>query len=170
MCTSEQEVGPQLPYVHMLLTGAQFMHQSAVGGPMVLNNLECTGTEESILDCPLGLTTTCDRAETAGVRCLPKTGTYNQQMHGGITKFTVQKHFLFSDLCLYTWSNHYIQAALMGAFDWLAVPTLLKVLWRCATMEYGVQCAVTYGQQQMLQLYADSWDIQVQVTTENFAC
>ena len=42
---------------------------------MVLNNLECTGNEASILDCRLGLTTVCERAETAGVRCLPRTGT-----------------------------------------------------------------------------------------------
>ena len=38
-------------------------------------------------------------------------------------------------------------------------------------MECGGQCAATYGQQQMLQLCAGSWDIQVQVATkpvENF--
>ncbi len=41
---------------------------------MVLNNLECTGSEFSLLDCPSGLVTTCRSNEIAGVECHPRTG------------------------------------------------------------------------------------------------
>ena len=41
---------------------------------MVLNNLQCTGSERSLLDCPLGLISACSSDEIAGVGCQPRTG------------------------------------------------------------------------------------------------
>ena len=35
--------------------------------------------------------------------------------------------------------------------------------WRCASVEYGEQCAMTCGMKEMLQLHADSWDLVAKV-------
>ena len=35
-----------------------------------LSNVQCTGTENSIFDCPSDPNPSCDRSRTAGVRCL----------------------------------------------------------------------------------------------------
>ena len=38
--------------------------------------------------------------------------------------------------------------------------------WRCALVEYGGQCAMTCGMKEMLQLYAESWDLVTEVHTK----
>ena len=47
---------------------------SSFGGAMVLNNLQCMGSEAALMDCPSGLLTICGINEIAGVRCIPRTG------------------------------------------------------------------------------------------------
>ena len=36
----------------------------------ILSNVQCTGNEESIFDCPSDPNPSCDRSRSAGVRCL----------------------------------------------------------------------------------------------------
>ena len=38
-------------------------------GPIHLNDVKCTGTEKSLLDCPIRPTTSCEHKEDVGVRC-----------------------------------------------------------------------------------------------------
>ena len=43
-------------------------------GSIVLNHVQCTGSETRLIDCPSEAVTSCSHSEDAGVRCLPKTG------------------------------------------------------------------------------------------------
>ena len=47
-------------------------------GAIALNNVQCTGTEARLADCPVGTTTTCSHSDDAGVRCRAQTGTVPQ--------------------------------------------------------------------------------------------
>lgn len=47
-------------------------------GPILLDDLACTGEEESLLDCAFHSGThTCDHSEDAGVRCEGKLYMFN---------------------------------------------------------------------------------------------
>ena len=39
-------------------------------GPIVLNDVQCSGSENALLDCPANVDHDCDHSEDAGVRCL----------------------------------------------------------------------------------------------------
>ena len=52
---------------------------------------------------------------------------------------------------------------LMEIFDWLEAVAPWKVVWRCVTVEYGEQCVVIYGEEQMQQWCAGNLDTPVQV-------
>ena len=44
---------------------------------MVLNNVQCRGSETVLLDCPVGLQIYCTSSTArAGVTCYPRTGIY----------------------------------------------------------------------------------------------
>lgn len=47
--------------------------QSQYGDPYgnpVFSNVQCTGSENSIFDCPADFNPNCDKSRSAGVRCL----------------------------------------------------------------------------------------------------
>ena len=46
---------------------------------------------------------------------------------------------------------NFVQTAVMVISDWRAVVIPYKVVWRCAMMECGEQCAVIIGLGQMLK-------------------
>ena len=63
------------------LTGAIAISRAAFGegtGPIHLDNMECTGNEETLADCPhQGLSVhNCGHGEDAGVYCQRKTALY----------------------------------------------------------------------------------------------
>ena len=43
------------------------------GGPIVLDDLACTGNEPDLLSCPGSLTHNCNHGEDAGVQCFAVT-------------------------------------------------------------------------------------------------
>ena len=47
-------------------------------GPIVLSNLQCTGSESRLADCISGVIS-CSHSEDAGVRCLSRTGNHCMQ-------------------------------------------------------------------------------------------
>ena len=61
--------------VVLFIPGAQFLRATYApgSGPIFLDQLECDGTENDLLQCsarhPLGLQVMCDHSEDAGIRC-----------------------------------------------------------------------------------------------------
>ena len=60
---------------HSIVTGASAYSHGAPGSEaMVLNNVQCRGSEATLLDCPEGLPTSCPINVVAGVVCSSRTG------------------------------------------------------------------------------------------------
>lgn len=58
-----------------VLTGAVAFAGSTFGpgsGYIFFGDVECTGTEESLDDCPSSFAPSCSHSEDAGVRCIGK--------------------------------------------------------------------------------------------------
>ena len=59
-------------------------------GPIILNNLGCTGSEASVLDCPSdGLFNigTCTHGDDVGVECQEECETGDIRLRGGMTRY-----------------------------------------------------------------------------------
>ena len=59
-------------YALMLYVGASSLSNAAFGqgsGPIVLDNVNCRGTESRLLDCTAAFNHNCVHNEDAGVRC-----------------------------------------------------------------------------------------------------
>ena len=59
-------------------------------GPIVLNNLVCTGSEASVLDCPsdgLFNVGTCTHGDDVGVECQEECETGDIRLRGGTTRY-----------------------------------------------------------------------------------
>ncbi len=69
--------------MNILLSGASALYSANFGqgvGPIVLSNLQCTGSESRLDSCHSG-TISCDHSEDAGVRCLQRTGWFLLTIH-----------------------------------------------------------------------------------------
>ena len=68
------------PFVLVVGSTAVYFELFGQGsGSIILNNVECTGSEARLVECPSGRITSCSCNEDAGVRCLALTG-YNPFM------------------------------------------------------------------------------------------
>ena len=62
-------------YIHI---GAVPLYSAAFGqgsGPILLNNVQCSGSESRLANCPSGIVRWCGHNEDAGVRCNTRSGT-----------------------------------------------------------------------------------------------
>ena len=58
--------------------GAVAFYHAAFGqgrGPILLNDVQCSGSESRLADCPSGVVRNCGHYEDAGVRCNAQSGT-----------------------------------------------------------------------------------------------
>ena len=63
--------------------GAQSFSNAFYGqgsGPIYLDNVQCSGSELDLFDCPGDTTPSCTQSDAAGVRCNP-TGMDNTVLH-----------------------------------------------------------------------------------------
>ena len=59
-------------HTHTFYIGASAYAGTTFGqgsGPIVMDEVRCRGTEDTLMDCPLSLSHSCGHHEDAGVRC-----------------------------------------------------------------------------------------------------
>ena len=109
-----------------------------------MNGVACAGSEDRLLSCRSGSTFTtrcgsrycsCAHANDVGVRCAVQTGKYGIQEY---LSYKLQFYFSF-----------FFEIVLMEKSDWQVVIWPWKVVLRCATVEYGGQCVVICGEEEM---------------------
>ena len=133
----------------MTLTNAHF---GAGIGSIHLDNVECSGTENHLMDCPHSSQVNCyyDHLEDAGVRCQ---GILVLLRH---VSFHVQNN---NTAMIIHCSQRSLATVHMVMFVWWEVPISMRVEWRCASMTSGGQCVMTCGTALMLLWSVSSWDM-----------
>ena len=109
-------------------------------GPIHLDNVDCTGSERKLIECPNNIFVRCTNghSEDAGVRCQ------------GIFANKKKKHSMFTNLFIRQ-SIMPVATVLMVMCIWWVAPISMRVEWRCASMTSGEQCVMTPGIQLTLQ-------------------
>ena len=73
----------------MLIAGVIPTYNALFGqgsGAVVLNNVQCTGSETGLIDCISGPVSSCGHSEDAGVRCQERSGTsYSALLTNSVT-------------------------------------------------------------------------------------
>ena len=102
-------------------------------GPVLLGNVRCTGLEYRLIECPnIGIERTgCSHSQDAGVICVAGMKVVCS------TNTTEMTFFVF-------------QAVLKEKFDLLEALTIMKVVWRSASVTCGGLCVTTCGMPLML--------------------
>ena len=134
-------------YVHIIIDAVAVSNSSygKGSGPMLVNSLQCTGTESTILECALDADTLpCIGSQYAGVQC--------------------RCRYCHNLLCYP--SNvvtNYMQCVLKVPSDWLEVPLPMKVVLNCATPTSGAQSVMMDGTVMMLVWPVDKLDSHLMV-------
>ena len=118
-------------------------------GPIHLDNVDCTGSERKLIECPNNIFVRCTNghSEDAGVRC-----------QGILILLIKKQHSIFT--YLFIWQSIMpVATVLMVMFVWWEAPISMRVEWRCASMSSGEQCVIPPGTALMLLWSASSWDM-----------
>ena len=128
-------------------------------GPILLDDLLCTGREARLIDCPrftsqgIGTYDFCPNGhgEDAGVGCA--TRKYNQAWHTYILCWTGYKCITPYELHMHT-----SQLVMMEVSDWLEVLDQMKDVWKFVWTVDGALCVMMLGELWMPVWPADSLD------------
>ena len=138
-----------MPTGALAFSSAQF---GAGAGPIFLDNVACSGSENNLLDCPHSSFISCYSNGNAGVRCQGRVMvTYSTLVRSSLTRWHCH------DACLL----QSIQVAIvhMETFVWWEAPISMRVEWKCASITSGGQCVMTTGTALMLLWSANNWDM-----------
>ena len=122
----------------IVISGSIAFRRAAFGqgtGPILLDDLECVGTEQTLLDCRLDVRTAdCRHRKDAGVRCQAR-----GMRHSSVPILTHSHLHTYSLICLLTHTptrsfsiSLSTQFALKLMSDWSMVSLLMRVVLRCA--------------------------------------
>ena len=65
-------INPTFTHFHVIITGAEALSSATFGegvGDIYLDDVQCSGSENRLIDCPYNPIDNCVHAEDAGVRC-----------------------------------------------------------------------------------------------------
>ena len=135
-------------YYHycLLIPDAQAFSNAFYGqgsGLIYLDNVQCSGSELDLFDCPGDNTPSCTQADAAGVRCNP-----------------TRMKIIWCSICFIRCMSFLQLFVKRMHFNWSVDWIEMLVVLKCVSWRLGELYVIDRGRLRMLLLFADNLDFQ----------